>query len=176
MSPVDVKPIVCFTCHEVGHKSLQCPKRPKDKVKWVVIPENKIVHLARNDVMSEIAGKRVPLTFDTGAQISLVPNELVSEEEFTGEVSKFKGINSKREWSEGRVAKITFTVGADKFISKAVALPGESIDWTAILSVDVADEDLTAKMLKHIRNSTDQDPLHTTSSEGGQHSGNHFGE
>ena len=155
VSPVDVKPIICFTCHEVGHKSPQCPKRPKDKVKRVVIPENKIVRLAQNDVMSEIAGKKVPLTFDTGAQISLVPNELVSEEEFTGKVSKFKGINSKGEWSEGRVAKVTFTVGADKFVSKAVALPGESIDWTAVLSVDVADEDLIAKMLKHIRKKRD---------------------
>ena len=104
VSSSDVKPIVCYTYHEVGHKSPQCPKRPKDKVKRVAIPVDKIVPLAQNDVMSEIAVKQVPLTFDSGAMISLVPSELVEEDEFTGGVSKFKGINSKGEWSEGRVA------------------------------------------------------------------------
>ena len=90
VNPTEMKPIVCFTCREVGHKSPQCPKRPRDKGKRVLIPENKIVHLAAND-----ADTRIPMTFGTGAQISLVPIELVREDEFTGETSKFKGITSE---------------------------------------------------------------------------------
>ena len=98
-----------------------------------------------------IAGKRILLTFDTGAMISLLPSELVGEDKFTGERSKFKEINCKREWPEVRVVTVTVTVGNDKYLSKAVALLGESIDWTAVLSIDEADEDLTTKMMKHIR-------------------------
>ena len=132
--------IVCFTCREVGHKSPQCPKRPKDKVKRVLIPDNKIVHLAANDVMSHIADKRVLMTFDTVAQISLFPIELVRNEQFTG---------------EGKFANVTFTMGNDKFCSRAEALSGESIDWTAVLSVNVSDEDLMSKMLRLIRKKRD---------------------
>ena len=154
MNQSEVKPIVCYTCHEVGHKSPQSPKCTKDNVKRVAIPKDEIVHMAPNEVMSEVAGKKIPLTFDTGAQISLVPTELVCEDEFTGKVSKFKATNSKGEWSENRVAKVTFTVD-DKCISKAVALPGISIDWTEVLRVDLADGDMTAKMLKHVRRKTD---------------------
>ena len=117
--------------------------------------QNKIVHLAANDVMSHITDKRVPMTFDTGAQISLVPIELVRKEEFTGEMLKFKGISKDGNWSEGKVANVTFTVENDKFCSRALALPGESIDWMAVLSVDISDEELTSKMLRLIRKKRD---------------------
>ena len=83
----------------------------------MAIPKDDIVPLATNDVMSVIAGKKIPLTFDIRAQISLVPIELVREHEFTGEISKFKGVTSMGEWSEGRVANVTFTVGQDNFTS-----------------------------------------------------------
>ena len=69
VGPRDVKPIVCFTCQGVGHKSPQCPKHPKDKVKRIAIPVDKITPLNQNDVMSEIEGVRIPLTFDSGAMI-----------------------------------------------------------------------------------------------------------
>ena len=89
----------------------------------VLIPEDKIVHLAANDVMGKIADTRIPMTFDTGAQISLVPIELVKEDEFTWETSKFKGVTTDGSWSEGKVALVTFSVGTDRFLSRAVALP-----------------------------------------------------
>ena len=150
MGPRDVKPIVCFTCQGVGHKSPQCPKRPKDKVKRIAIPVDKITPLNQNDVMSEIARFRISLTFDSGAMISVVQLELVSEREFTGELSKFKGVSSRVEWSEGRVANVTFTVGSNKFTSRAVAAPGESIDWKAVMSVDMDDNDLWSRTAKHV--------------------------
>ena len=60
--------------------------------------------------------------------ILVVPIELVSESEFTGEVSKFKGLNSNGEWSQGKVANVTFVVGSDKLTSRAVAVLGDTID------------------------------------------------
>ena len=92
VNPVDVKPIVCFSCQEVGHKSPQCPKRPKDKVKRVLIPECKIVHLAVNDVMATIANTRVPMTFNTGV---LFPIELVRQDEFMGRHLNSRGSQLK---------------------------------------------------------------------------------
>ena len=88
INSTEVKPVVCFMCREVGHKSPQCPKRPRDKVKKILIPEDQIGHLSANDVMARIGDTRKPMTFDTGAQISIVPIELVKEGEFTGKTSK----------------------------------------------------------------------------------------
>ena len=50
-NPVDMKPIVCFTCRELGHKSPQCPKM-KDKIKRILIKEDMIERQGENDVMS----------------------------------------------------------------------------------------------------------------------------
>ena len=81
-------------------------------MKKIEIPVEKITTLNQNDVMSEITGITLPLTIDSGAMISVVPIELVSESEFTGEVSKLKGLNSNGEWSQGKVANVTFVVGS----------------------------------------------------------------
>ena len=82
----------------MGHKSPQCPQRPKDKIKRVAIPKNEIVPLGPSDVIAEVAGTKIPLTFDTGAEISLVPVELVQEQEFTDQVSKFKPVMCEDRW------------------------------------------------------------------------------
>ena len=91
------------------------------------------------------------MTFDSGAQISVVPIELVKQEELTGETSKCKGAFSKQEWSEGKVANVTFHVGTEVFQSRALAVPGEEMDWTAILSVDISDLDTVVKISRMTR-------------------------
>ena len=65
-------------------------------MKKVLIQEDQIAHLANNDVMAIVGGVRIPMTFDTGAQISLVPIELVRPDKFTGETLRFKGVLSKQ--------------------------------------------------------------------------------
>ena len=131
--------------------------------------------------MSEIAGIRIPLTIDSGAMISVVPIELVRESEFTGEVSKFKGLNSKCEWSQGKVANVTFVVGSDKFTSRAVAVPGDTIDWTAVMSVDMNDRDLLMKNADHVSRTrgltaSGRDPLPSTRCDSGHSEGRCTGE
>ena len=61
-TPADIKTIICFTFR---HKSPQCPKRSKDKVKRVSIPREKIESLADNDIMATLGGVRIPMTFDS---------------------------------------------------------------------------------------------------------------
>ena len=78
----------------------------------------------------------------------------MSESEFTGEVSKFKGLNSNGEWSQGKVANVTFVVGSDKFTSRAVAVPEHTINWTAVMSIDMNDRDLLMKTADHVSRTT----------------------
>ena len=59
-------------------------------------------------MLAEIGGTKIPLTFDTGAEISLVPVELAAEQEFTDELSKFKPVMCDDKWYEGKVANVTF--------------------------------------------------------------------
>ena len=109
---MDVKPIVCFSCSDVGHKSPQCPNRKKDRVKRILIQQDKIERLAKNDIMATFGDKRIPMTFDSGAQISDFSIELVKPEELMGNTSRCKGAFTMHEWSEGKVANVTFEVGS----------------------------------------------------------------
>ena len=145
-APVDTKPIVCFTCSELGHKSPQCPKRRKDKVKRVSIPREKIERLADNDIMATLGGVRLPMTFDSGAQISVVPIELVRSDEMTGETTNYRGAFTNNEWLVGIVANVSIKVGDELFRSRAIAAPGEQMEWTALLRIDMKDRDMLTKV------------------------------
>ena len=143
--PMEGKPIVCFLCKEVGHKSPQCPKK-KEKIKRVLIKEDLIERLEENDVMAVVGSKRIPMTFDMGAPVSLVPVESVKPHEFTRATQKCKGILAPQEWSVGKGANITMTVGSERFNSRVLALPGEKLDWTAVLTVPTADRNLLMRI------------------------------
>ena len=55
------------------------------------IPREKIERLADNDIMATLGGVRIPMTFDSGAQISVIPIELVRSDEMTGETTNYRG-------------------------------------------------------------------------------------
>ena len=147
----EVKPIVCFTCKEVGHKSNQCPKRSKEKVKKILIQADKIEPLGMSDVMAKVEGKNIPMTFDTGAEISLIPDELVKPEQLTGETMKIKGVGEDSTCLEGNIARVTFTVGSVKFHCRALAVPGSKMGWTALLSVDPTDDYRASNMIRLLK-------------------------
>ena len=46
---------------------------------------------------------------------------------------------------------VDFTIGSVVFKSRALALPGEDMAWTALLSVKVKDRDMTSKMIQFIQ-------------------------
>ena len=91
--PVDKKPVVCFTCHQVGHKSPSCPKRQQAAVKRIGIPIVATVKkLKHNEVFATVAGVQVPTTVDSGADRSVIPEEMVPQEGFTGKEIEFNGV------------------------------------------------------------------------------------
>ena len=75
VSKPEKKPI-CFNCRQVGHKSLQCPKKQAaNSVKRIQIPLSKVKMLKQGEVLAAILGQAIPVTIDSGAEITIVPEE-----------------------------------------------------------------------------------------------------
>ena len=125
--------ITCFSCRQVGHKSPQCPLRIK-QVKKIKIPAEKVVPLARNEVFGSMGKYRLPITCDTGAQVTLVPEECVEPSQFTGETSVLATANDTK--FEGKRCEIDVTIDGKVFHRNAVTQPGKLLCWTVCLSID----------------------------------------
>ena len=67
------KPIVCFSCHQVGHKSPNCPKKQQAMVKRIRIQIETLKKLKDNEVFATAGGVQVPTTIDSGADRSVIP-------------------------------------------------------------------------------------------------------
>ena len=96
-------------------------------MKKVKIYAHLIEKLAENDVMASVNKHLLPMTLDSGAEISIVPQEFVEPSNFTGESLKFKGILVKGEWIEAKVAKVPITIGLEYFQERVLAVPGEDL-------------------------------------------------
>ena len=73
------------------------------------------------------------MTFDSGAQISVVPIELVRSDEMTGVTTNYRSAFTNNEWLVGKVANVSIKVGNELFRSRAIAAPGEQMEWTVFL-------------------------------------------
>ena len=66
-------------------------------MKRVQIPSEKIVPLIENKLFGSVGSHRMPITCDSGADISVVPEECVMAEQFTGtkcQVDSFDKVRS----------------------------------------------------------------------------------
>ena len=131
MRKTDRNPIICYNCQEQGHKAPQCPKRVTS-VKRVQIPINRVKLLKENEVMGKVQGHLLPITVDTGAEITVVPEECVGESELTGESFTVNTFNNTK--VVGKKCNVQVQVGDRVFPRTAVTQPGEAISWTALLS------------------------------------------
>ena len=84
--------MTCFNCQQKGHKSLQCPLR-QNQVKLIQIPADKVRPLRSNELFHSVGLHRLPITCDSGADISVVPEECVALDQFTGQVCKIDSFN-----------------------------------------------------------------------------------
>ena len=134
----DRKPVMCFTCHQQGHKSPQCPKKVTTTIKQIQIPINHVKPFKDNEVIGMVDGHMLPITVDSGAEISMVPEKCVKESQFTGETCTVNAFNSSK--FTGRKCNVQVTVGDRVFTRTAMTQPGEVISWTAIVSFRIADD------------------------------------
>ena len=111
--------------------------------------------------MAELLGILLPLTLDSGAQVTVVPEEAVKDSEFTGETTKCNGIVN--EGYLGRLANITLQIGGESFHREEVAVPGQDIAWTADMSVNLDDMQELQKVHHqiHLSNKLPEEETHS---------------
>ena len=126
----------CFSCHQKGHISPNCPTR-KNKEKKVRVEEGKIESLKPNEVFGAVGPHRMPVTLDTGAEVTVVPEEAVELSQFTGGTCELRSFNNTK--SEGRKCIVQVSVGKQTFTREAVTQPGKSLGWSVCLSLDLSD-------------------------------------
>ena len=127
----------CFNCHQKGHISPNCPSK-RNRVKKVRVQEEKIETLKLNEVFGAISLHRMPITMDTGAEVTVVPEEAVPPKQFSGDTRVLKSFNNAE--SSGRVCLVNVTIGDTILQKEAVTQPGASLGWSACLSLNLADE------------------------------------
>ena len=112
--------IVCYTCGIEGHKTPQCPKLVR---KDVNVKSVKRVIRAQQ-VCARIAGKvngfDVSVVMDSGAAISVVPEDMISPRNLTGEKMSVAGLFQSREVP---VAIVPFEIGQWRWEEEVVVGP-----------------------------------------------------
>jgi len=93
----------------------------------------KLLYLQANELFGQVGPYGMPITCDSGAQVSVVPEECVREEEFTGETQLLEDFHTGR--VTGRVCQVTFTIAGRPFKKRAVTQPGELLRWTPCMAV-----------------------------------------
>ena len=146
-SKPDRKPIICFVCHQPGHKSPQCPKKVA-AVKRIQIPISQVVSLKQNEVFGKVEGHFLPITCDSGADITVVPEECVGVGQLTGETCTVTTFNRTK--TIGKKCVVSVQVGGREFSRTAVTQPGEDIFWTACLSIDFSNQEETKFLIDQV--------------------------
>ena len=128
--------VTCFYCRQQGHITTTCPKITAAKVKKVKVREDLIERLRTNEVFGAVGPYRMPVTCDTGADITVVPEEAVEPEEFTGGTCELRSFNNGH--SVGKRCRVTISAGNHRFTREAVTQPGKALGWSVCLSLNVA--------------------------------------
>jgi len=89
------KEVTCFICQVKGHKSPQCPDRP-NRISKINIPSDKLVCLKENELFGKVVKYGMAITSDTVADISVVHEECVHPDQFTGQMAEIDSFNTAR--------------------------------------------------------------------------------
>ena len=122
--------MTCFNCHKKGHKSPQCPRRQVKRIQ-APVPERRL--LKDNELLGFVGEHSLPITCDSGADVTIVPEECVSSSQYTGGTCEVASFN--RKISSGKLCNVTVTLAGREFKRLAVAQPGEDLGWTVCLSL-----------------------------------------
>jgi len=143
----NLRPGACFICGQPGHKAPECPNRGNTKEEAPSVfknstGENKgekkinVVDIGThpNIVEAMINGNLVRLVVDSGAQISVVPEAIVKEDQITNDFVLLEGIAKKK--IPAKLALIPFKIGSLEFVRESAILPGGLEHDCALLSHD----------------------------------------
>ncbi len=152
--------IVCFTCHEPGHKSPDCPTKKNndsgnsdsrsENSKKAGVRKNRTYNTnwvsVRNGaphVFGFVNGTKCKIVPDTGAEISIVPGCLVYGDQLTGEQVEVKGWDGRPVTLE--TAIVDFMFKGKPFSSRVAVAHDDSLCGCVLVSVPM--ETATAEHL-----------------------------
>ena len=151
----DLSQVTCFRCRQQGHISPNCPKKPTSKVRRVRIQEDLIQTLKENEVFGAVGPYRMPITLDTGADITVVPEESVEQDQFTGETCELRSFNDGK--SRGKKCLVQVMVGGHRLTREAVTQPGDSLGWSVCLRLNLADKEDRTILLEQVARRAEMD-------------------
>ena len=113
---------------------LQCPRR---QVKQIQAPFPECRLLKDNELLGFVGAHSLPITCDSGADVTIIPEECVLDSQYTGGICEVASFN--RKVSSGKLCNVTITLAGREFKRLAVAQPGEDFGWTVCLSLPYRD-------------------------------------
>ena len=78
-----------------------------------------------NEVMAIVSGVQVPTTIDSGADRSVIPEEMVRPEQFTGREVTFNGVAQGT--LQTKIVNATLRIAGVNYDREALALQGEQV-------------------------------------------------
>ena len=124
--------IKCYGCGEIGHKKPDCPKKKKTSV--VKLGRSKV--LRHNEMLATVGGITMPLTLDTGAEVSVLPIEADCVKRYTGETVTLGGVFENATSRKALLAEVEIVIGGDVVTTVAAMVEGEYINWDGALAFD----------------------------------------
>ena len=137
----EVKPLVCFSCREIGHKSPDGPKRKDSKKPKGAkrVQAGKPKFLADYELYAKVRDQCFVVTIDTGADITILPKEVILPSELTG--NKIQGRCTNGTGLKMEEALAEMEVGGMTIKRRVGVAPVTTIDWTRMLSLTLCGKD-----------------------------------
>ena len=123
------KKVKCYGCGEEGHKKLDCPKAKSKTVKRVERQHESVQTLRGNELLAKVEGYSIPMTIDSGAEISVIPKELVDVVKYTGRTEVIKSYAESDEPREVPVAEVTMEIGGHKVVREVALVDWNTLSW-----------------------------------------------
>ena len=133
----------CYLCGEKRHKSPQCPQRGKGPSSGTASGPKKPAapvrtvceHSATNIVPGKVGGRDTTIVLDTGARISVVPEELVEEDAFCDKTVMLLDANGGE--VRRRIARVWLHVGGVSTHQYVAVAPSSTLRGHVLVAMDL---------------------------------------
>ena len=128
--------VKCYGCGEVGHKKPDCPNKNK-KATMVNVGPSRV--LRRNEMLATVSGISMPVTLDTGAEVSVLPEQADCVLTYMGEKVTLIGVFDNLTSRRAPLAEAELTIGGEVINTIAAMVPGDYINWEGALAFNTDD-------------------------------------